>query len=120
MSQDYKLKFEQMRENKPGKEVDDNYANAGYVRNIGFLLTDGSSKFLNYAYLVSCAYHPTQGLIVLNFTSDIVTIKGSGLEPLYESLFNHVPRKVEVINTRYSVLSDQAICVTSITIDQKN
>jgi hypothetical protein len=119
MSQDYKSKFEQMRTNEPGREADENYANAGHVRNICFLLADGSSIFLNYAYLVSCAYHPAQGLIILKFTSDTVSINGSGLEPLFDALFNHIPKRVEVMIERYASLTTKSICVSAIQIETK-
>ena len=119
MSQNFKLKFDELREGKPtekGDAVENTYETfdtPGHVRNLCFVWPDGRKKFLNYAYLVSGEYSPNDGSITLIFTTDTVVIKGSGLDGIFEALVNHLPmricckenRFIEVaINESFSIL----------------
>lgn len=112
MSQSYKFKFEEMRDNDPtGNKAAEN-ANRFYtesnVRNLCFVWPDGRKEFLNYAYLVGGRYSPNDSTITLIFTTDIVTIKGSGLKILFDQLFEHAPKQVVCTDSRYNAIEDGA------------
>lgn len=111
MSQSFKLRFDEMRENSPAKnekpsEQDDVkglYHASGYGRNLCLVWPDGRRFFLNYAYLISGEYNPGDPLneIILTFSSHIAILKGYNLQPLYMELLDHLPRVVEAVETRY-------------------
>lgn len=111
MSQDFRLKFDKMREGRPTEdvvnsapEIDNNYSTLGSVRNPCFIWPDGRMKFLNYAYLISVEYLPNDGTITMTYTTDTIIISGTGLQELYVKLFSHVPMKIECVATRYEAL----------------
>src|SRR4051812_19173038 len=125
MSQDYKLKFDQMRENHPGQaESSVNtqlYPNAGYNRLVAFVLPSGDCESFNYAYLVSLKNRTQDGMILAIFTTDTVTIKGYNLQNLYFELFDSRNRIVKCVDERYKALeeTDESI-VTEITIKKNS
>lgn len=45
----------------------ENFIKAGNMRNISFVMLDGSKEFFSYSNLSRCAYHPDAGQLVLNF-----------------------------------------------------
>ncbi|HRE62290.1 MAG TPA: hypothetical protein PKU77_00790 [Ferruginibacter sp.] len=99
----FKLKVDEMKENAPVNN-DENYQSGSNVRNVCFVQIDGKMLFLNYGYLVSCEYLPDDSIVVLNFTSHIITLKGSKLESLYQEFFNHIPKVVNCTEDRYTEL----------------
>jgi len=122
MSQEYKLRLEELRQSNPSTQTSDKkisdenvirYSQVGNARNICFILENDEVTFLNYAYLVSGRYDRSSGIIVLTFTTDIVTLKGSGLDELFFQFMSQLPRIVEVANPRYAVLDDQLLQVTA-------
>jgi len=108
MSQDFKLRFDEMRQSNPAKKDnpslnndDTHFDSYGHVRNLCLIWPDNKKIFFNYAYLVSGEYLPDEGQIVLAFTTHTVVIKGSSLEGLYEELLSHLPRKIICVGERY-------------------
>jgi len=113
MSQGFKLRFDQMRDNNPAKTEsependigsnDGMFHNYGHARNLCLVWPDGRQSFFNYAYLVSANFHPKDdiNLIQLNFSSHEVTITGYSLEQLFLQLLDHLPRIIKAIDRRY-------------------
>jgi hypothetical protein len=113
MSQDLKLRFDQMRNNNPAKPVvekpaepeDGNRLSHAYgnVRNLRLVWPDGNQSFFNYAYLIRADFSPGDDLniIHLGFSGQDITIKGYGLEELFEQLVDHLPRTITAIDPRY-------------------
>jgi hypothetical protein len=124
MSQDFKLRFDEMRRGNPtstdvAAEIKDKefFDNIGHVRNLCFVWPDNKMKFYNYAYLVSAGYLPDDGSITLAFTTDIVILKGIRLMGLFEDLLSHLPRKIICSEERYrSSLGDNKPIIESIEI----
>jgi hypothetical protein len=111
MSQGYKSRFEQMRENALQQSSQDNsvqssqdhqYPSGGNGRNICFIWPDGKRLFLSYSYMVSGQYSPEESAIVLTFTTCTVTVKGSNLESLFDELMEQRTRLLECEDGRYS------------------
>jgi hypothetical protein len=100
-----------MQETNDSKKADttDAYASPGTARNVCFLTNNGVAKSLNYSFLVSIEYNPEEGMIILVFTSDTVTIKGTDLESTFWAFMDHIPRKVSCFEQRYqSILDDHS------------
>jgi len=114
MSQEFKTKFEKMRENlltateekAEGNASEDKYPASSYARNIIFRWPDGRMKFLNYSYLVSCEYLPKDSTITIAFTSDIVDLKGEQLEDLFLELAVNRPKLIQCTDKRYNDISE--------------
>jgi len=112
MSQNFKLKFDEMREGKPTDKDDgleqfnEAYASHGHVRNLCIIWPDGKMKFLNYAYLISGEYLPEESTITLIFTTDTVVMQGIGLHQLFNELTNHLPKQIKCNETRYQAISE--------------
>ena len=126
MSQGYKLRFDQMRENDPTQAEQnestgnqDNYQQAGSTRNLCLVWPDGKRAFYNYAYLVSVVFElgEEKNVITLCFSNDVIKIQGFLLEPLFMALFEHLPRIITVTDERYAV--DEESLVTNILIENK-
>lgn len=88
---------------KQGGQTDalTSYETEGSVRNLCFVQPDGKRIFLNYAYLVSGEYDPEASVIKLNYTTNIVFLKGVYLENLFEDLMKQIPKEVKCLNARY-------------------
>lgn len=115
MSQSFKFRYEEMRENNPGQSQpayaedlgsDLLYHSGGGARNVCFILLDGRRLFLNYAYLVSGEYNPDESMILLAFTTHTVLLKGVRLEKLYEQFMQQLNRIVLCIEERYTHLQE--------------
>jgi len=126
MSQGYKLRFDQMRENDltQAEQIEstgnqDNYQQAGSTRNLCLVWPDGKRAFYNYAYLVSVVFDPGEekNVITLCFSSDVIKIQGFLLEPLFMALFEHLPRIITATDERYATQEESL--VTNILIDNK-
>lgn len=126
MSQGFRLKYDQLQENNPGREHPNTnegvpaglfYESEGHTRHVCFVRLDGSRVFLNYAYLVSGAYVPDANTIVLAFTTHSVTLKGIHLEPLYYQLMKQANKQIVCTDERYNdVQEDNASIVNHIEI----
>jgi hypothetical protein len=107
MNQNFKLKYDQLKEGDPTKDAQDNsYVRESNARNVCFVLSEGKMKAMNYSYLVSIEYDETKGEIVLSFTSDIVTLAGVHLKELFFEFMEHRPRIVEAKEERYNSLEE--------------
>lgn len=111
-----------MLENDPSpasrasQQGQDKYPDAGYTRNLCFVLPDGCRIYFGYGYIVSCAYNPEANTITIAFTSHKVTIGGYNLLDLYESLMNQTARIIATSDERYHSLNKTACLVSYITI----
>lgn len=111
MSQDFKLRYEQLRASDPTKlenasEVTgdgDFYETPGHNRNLCLVWPDGRRMFLSYSYLVSGEFtvDGDTNTITLQFSLHTVTVKGYVLETLFTGLLNQLPRLLLVSDTRY-------------------
>lgn len=115
MSQEFRLRFDQMQENKQPEdqpvadhsvESMESYTTPSGARNICFGWPDGKRLFLNYSYLVSGEYAPEQNEIFLQFTSHHVMIAGARLEILYDSIMHQMAKLVSSRDTRYETFDD--------------
>jgi len=116
MSQDYRFKYDRMRENDPAEtarpgeaniEPNGNYQHPGHGRNLGFEWQDERRLFLSYSYLISCEFTPIDGCIILSFTPHVVTLKGVGLLQLYNELMDHLPKRISCADARYNSLLEK-------------
>lgn len=120
----FNLRFDRMRENDPTSESAEKqesealYAAPGHIRNVCFAWPDGKRLFLNYAYLVSCAFESDGETNTINliFTSHHVTLKGFQLEDLFLALMEQLPRIIEREDERYRQTSDGGPVVTEILV----
>lgn len=130
MSQGFKLRYDQMRENNPTKEDgsqqdgEDNefYGQASNTRNLYLAWPNGKRVFLNYAYMTSADFDPGEDLnsIRLAFSSSDVLIKGYGLAILFDQLMDQLPRKITVVDPRYVQLTEKVQVIVSEIIVTKN
>lgn len=129
MSQTFKLRYDQMRENDPSKsdpsqnatDAASFYQSAGYARSLCLILENGNRAFLSYAYLISGEFDIEDeiNLIRLHFSSAVVVLKGYSLEELFMQLMDQMPRIIQVIDQRYATLAEQVTIVTEIVITRK-
>jgi hypothetical protein len=125
MSLEFDLKFEEYRNNDPtaatGKETDPHYyPSGGHVRNLAFVLQDGTMQFFNYSYLVTCTYQQEAGAILLEFTTHHITLKGQRLETLFFELMVQANKIIRCAEARYEALEDaQKPVVREIHITEK-
>lgn len=77
------------------------FALKGNVRNLCFVMPDGSRHFLNYAYLLGGQYFSMDDSIILRFSFCEVKIKGYNLETLLLQLLEQLPQIILVKDARY-------------------
>ena len=127
MSQDFKFKFDQMRENIPhgsgdgdGSPHAEKYENAGNGRSVAFAWPDGRCQFLNYSYLISGEFSPVEQGITLVFTTHTVVLKGVRLQALFKELMDHIPKVITCAETRYnSILEPEQYAVNDILVTKQ-
>lgn len=91
-----------LKTNAPDIEFYNHYSG---IRNVCFTHLDGSRIFLNYNYLVSVEYNPDPSLILLSFTTHIITISGVNLEKLFDELMFHSVKNIGTRDQRYNHLA---------------
>jgi|SRR5690606_20939484 len=105
MNQDFKLKFDEYKDNNPtdkdGEHNLDYYPSSGAVRNLTFAWPNGDKQFFNYSYLITSYYSKNDGTISIEFSTHHVTLKGRGLENLYDDLMSQVCRTIQCSEDRY-------------------
>jgi len=126
MSQVYKSRFEQMRENALQQSSQDNsvqsaqdhqYPSGGNGRNICFIWPDGKRLFLSYSYMVSGEFNPKESMIILTFTTCTLTLNGYNLDFFYDELMGQITRKVFCEEDRYNQINDsEHTKITSISV----
>lgn len=132
MSQGFKLRYDEMRENDPTKGSNaskpsgenDYYDSPGNARSLCLVWPDGKRAFLSYAYLVSGEFTPAseKNVIILNFSSHTLTLKGYGLEQLFMALLDHLPKIIVASDPRY-VLNDnlkEVLVLDILVVENKN
>lgn len=119
MSHDFKLKYDQLKNNDPTKkEGANNYELQSNVRNICFVQPNGNSVFLNYGYLVSGEHLPNENRIILYFTSHVISLIGFKLDTLYQDLMKHLPQMIICKEERYNELSEGMPVINLIEIEK--
>lgn len=112
MSQDFKLKFDQYKENAPtDKERERNpdyYPSGGNARNLAFVWPDGRRQFFNYNYLITCTFDNESGIILMEFSTHNVELKGRGLAQLFEELMTQVNKVISCSDLRYRDLKEHS------------
>ncbi|MBE7172477.1 MAG: hypothetical protein INR73_17965 [Williamsia sp.] len=127
MSQGFKLKFDQLRENDPthrekplqdgGKAYEQFYPEESHARNICFVWQSGKRLFLNYSYLISGEYLPEERTLTLAFTTQTFILKGVNLENLFYEVMNHAVRQIVCADERYNLVGeDEKFVVNDIQI----
>lgn len=112
MSQSFKFRYDEMRENDPGKsqaeqtsnESDLFYPSSGSVREVCFILPDGSMESFNYAYVVRRLCSVERDLIIIEFTTHTAIIKGVRLEILFFQLMQQLNKMISCTDGRYNQL----------------
>lgn len=126
MSPGFKLKFDKMREGNPA-DSDANssstpdastelYPSSGNTRNLCIVWPDGKRFFINYAYLISGEYIPGDNALMLVFTSHTISMKGQGLELLFNELTLHLPKIIVAVDSRYNEVQDEKYTVNEIQV----
>ncbi len=114
MSQDFRLKYDELSENDPSQREfgermiahNDAYSDPGHGRSICFVLLDGKRLFLGYSYLMSGEYSPEEGSIVLTFSTHSVVLKGVNLEKLFYDILDQRAKQIACVDSRYNLLGD--------------
>lgn len=124
MSQDFKLKFDSMKDSNPAVhekalqkeagEENEYYPASGNSRNLCFVWADGKQMFLNYAYLISGELNSENSSIELWFSTHRVSIKGSRIELLFELLSHQILKKITCGDERYQLLNKNSFVVAEI------
>ncbi|HYF32505.1 MAG TPA: hypothetical protein VD993_15380 [Chitinophagaceae bacterium] len=113
MSQGFKSKFDQMRENKAAKPPSDantgmdHYPDEGHGRNLCFCWADGKRLFLNYAYVVSGEFLPENETIKLHFTTHEATMQGANLEGLFFDIMQQKIKLINCVDKRYEAVENK-------------
>lgn len=125
MSQDFKLKFDSMRNSNPSAPENSSLGNAigesefyptlGNNRNLCFVWPDGKRMFLNYAYLISGELDLESTIIRLHFSTHLVQVEGCRLNLVFDQLIDQVLRILIVQDTRYKLLNESNPIITRIT-----
>jgi hypothetical protein len=127
MNQKYKDKYEELRNNDTSNHqntefqsseiIYDTYDEPSIIRTITFEWLDGRMLFLNYSYLVSCEFSASdqENSIVLNYTSQKVTIVGHQLKEIFVNISSNKIRTLRQSNPRYHDL-DQTIFINEISV----
>lgn len=114
MSQEFRLRFDQLRDNHSPSEpepsappvAEESYFGPGYTRYVCFVWLDGRRLFLSYNYLIAGEFVPEQNTIALQFTSHHIMLNGARMEQLYFSLMHQMAKLVIEADPRYETLED--------------
>ena len=116
MSQNFKLKYDKMRESNPthpeqpqetpSKAFEEFYTEESNARNICFVWMDGRRIFMNYSYLVSGQYLPEENMIILTFTTQVFILKGIHLETLFYDIMRYASKQIVCMDTRYNLIDE--------------
>lgn len=116
-------KFDRKRNQQEGTDEGSaiNYAKAGGIRYVSFVMLDGKREFFCYSDLVRCSCNSEKSEIVLIFRSaGTVNLKGQNLLLLYEQFQNQIPRQITCVDKRYITLNEASeINITEINISRE-
>ena len=129
MNQDYKLRYNQIREGDPTKqqspaqkkdELMEVYETPNHARNLCLVWLDGKRMFFNYAYLVAGEFSANgeKNVILLHFASYMVQLEGYGLEDIFMEMLDHSPKVIAMMDERY-VLDNADAVVINIFVEKK-
>lgn len=129
MSQGFRLRYDEMRNNDPSKKEepeetkDENYySGASHARSLCLVWPEGRRMFFNYAYFISADLNVSldKNCINLHFSAHHVSLTGYRLEELFMSMMEHVPRIVYITDERYILVdSPEGSVVTNIIVENK-
>jgi hypothetical protein len=127
MSQGFKLRYDQMREEDSSQpemnfeelEAGQIYRGAGHARSLCLVWPDNARMFFNYAYLVSGSFSNSdeKNIITLQFSGHTVKLIGFGLETLFMQLLEHIPRIIIAIDERYVITEPLETFITDIHVE---
>lgn len=111
MNQDFKLKFDDYKDNNPtgrpdGEDNPDYYPAGSNARHIVFVWSEKKMQSFNYSYLVTQSYDAANNSITMQFTSHTVEIKGVRLDGLFHELVAQIPKYIRITDKRYNSASD--------------
>lgn len=106
MSQDFKLKFDEYKNNDPSEKKDrdnsDQSPSGSNIRNLAFVWPDGKMQFFNYSYIITCILNDKN--IEIEFSSHNVKISGQKLNQLFNMIMNQSIRVITIYEERYGEL----------------
>lgn len=115
MSQGFRLKYDELRDNDPtqrghgqpgGKAFNETYPEEGHGRSLCFVWPDGRRMFLSYSYLVSGEYVPEENSIILTFTTHTFILKGVNLEGLFYDILHQEAKQITCTDARYNLIGE--------------
>lgn len=112
MSQDFKLKFDDYKNNDPtgkqdGENNSDQYPSFGNARHVVFIWSENRMQSFNYSYLVTQSYDASKNTILMQFSSHTIEIKGVRLDGLFHELVAQIPKYIRVTDKRYNDTEDK-------------
>lgn len=127
MSQNYKLRFDQMKENNPGQsgsasqeDTSAFYAGEGSIRNFCLVWKDGNMDDFPYSYVVHTKFRigEEKNTMIIELPSKLITLFGYGLTSLFLAFKKQLPQFIYQIDERYIGQDDTV--VTDIQIEEKS
>ncbi|RYU92679.1 hypothetical protein [Emticicia agri] len=127
MSQNYKLRFDQMKENNPGQsdsESQENdptyYSGEGSIRNFCLVWKDGNMDDFPYSYVVHTQFRISEekNTMIIELPSKLITLSGYGLTSLFLAFKKQLPQFIYQVDERYG--EEAEMVVTDIQIEEKS
>jgi len=127
MSQGYKLRFDEMKENNPSTPDSTSegenpafYQSEGSIRELCLVFKDGTMDFIPYSYIVYKRFRISndKNSIIIELPSKMITLSGYGLLQLILAISRQLARTVYQIDERYASQGDSA--VTEIIVEETN
>lgn len=127
MSQDYKLRFDQMKENNPtqadaASQAGDSayYPGESSIRNFCLVWKDGNMDDFPYSYVLHTKFRlgEEKNVIIIELPSKLITLSGYGLTALFLAFKKQLPQFIYQIDERYTSQDDTV--VTDIQIEEKS
>lgn len=111
MNQDFKLKFDEYKDNNPtgrldGEDNPDYYPAGSNARHIVFVWSEKKMQSFSYSYLVTQSYDASKNAIIMQFTSHTIEIKGVRLDGLFHELVAQIPKYIRITDKRYNSTDD--------------
>ncbi|MBA4853756.1 hypothetical protein [Emticicia sp. BO119] len=127
MSQNYKLRFDQMKENIPGQSGSTSqedtsafYASEGSIRNFCLVWKDGNMDDFPYSYVVHTQFRigEEKNAMIIELPSKLITLSGYGLTSLFLAFKKQLPQFIYQVDERYA--EEAETVVTDIQIEEKS
>lgn len=122
---DYKLQLDELIENDPTRKnaahifQSQFYEQPGHIREVCFVPLQGKAISLNYAYWVKREADVEGNVIILTWTSHVVTLKGIHLMPLFFDFFYQLPKIIVAQDARYNATAEKnTTIVNEITVKE--